>query len=1104
MAFPAFFGIINLLSKIPKYTGSVFKATKGAVGVFGKVGKSIKQSKAYKIAGDLLGEDPLNYMKSAAKSSLKNGGGVELMKGFIGGISAGSPRFDTSNISSMKTSSGDPVAGSEASFQSMKIKATAFNASTRRLANMQATMLKQGSSGQKVLDTYQRNARMNNFSLAGTGHFEQEMGTFARNEGLKLSKGFGNRKSNQLKEILPDNNIEPPPMTQNADTNTIAKYTYSLSKKQMKANQENIKKINDNLGKVLYEVNRKNDENSGLMMSNLAKYNSQMFSKLVNMVTKLEAVAFQKQQESDHQQTSLLSDKLDSAHTYNVKSSEAIRNELMMNTQSMHSLYEQERLIDDEYRSMENRANRGITLFTIHGMLKQVSEMVHAAFLTPSTIEQNANSVWKEMILDGAKEFGRTVQFSKEMLDIMRLFLKNKYADVDAWIANSVDNWKIHIPMIGDVNIGQGVGKIMRGMYRGLGNGLSFVNDVIFRALLGTPMSLTEHFFGDLNFGNQEQQFIDQGYMDDPATAGDMFFQSSTGNYGIRPSVKRSEIIYNPERVLSINKKPFLGIGDTVHEIQLLDGRKVTLSASKYKKLNNETDTEFKQRLINIAYLEDSDEFMDWLGKNPLDSIKKNNYRYANDKDALSNYYQAIRALSGSSLSFNGVSHWTCKSPRVGSGGEIESYSKTLSAEEQVHASNLIAYFKREKVISDNASSGVVTLDGALMNRLAKALKKATEQRIKFVITSTLRIPSYNTPHSRGIAVDVAMRGESVSGLVNKYYKGQDLVDLKNNPNIKNKSNTHVLLSEDQIRKLAIPNNPEVSSFWKEHLPKHVDFFSTWAQLIDIIRSEGLSCGVGSLYGINWRQYGKGYLDDKKTKANFIDMVHVQISEKVSQLTESDIQDNKSINVEKQLQKEMKDDYKSMSKDYHNISKELVKDIAKASGYKEAAWEGVYDWAIDSNGNTPLNSSTPYVTSSGYDIKKYREVVDPNTNEVTYVPRTQEEIDYYIKHGIGTAEALYAAENFNKLTPELQRDFMNVNSEYKKIYEADVALNGGNTKMVKPLDVGKDIEEMKIMLLALVENAQKAGSGTVNIVHNHNNITTSGDSDGISYAPNRE
>ena len=103
MALPAIPAVLGFIAKTPKFFGHIFKATKNSTQVFTKAGKTIKNSKIYKITGTLLGEDPIKYMRDAAASALKNGGGVEVLKSFTNGVMNGSNRFDSMNSTALKT-----------------------------------------------------------------------------------------------------------------------------------------------------------------------------------------------------------------------------------------------------------------------------------------------------------------------------------------------------------------------------------------------------------------------------------------------------------------------------------------------------------------------------------------------------------------------------------------------------------------------------------------------------------------------------------------------------------------------------------------------------------------------------------------------------------------------------------------------------------------------------------------------------------------------------------------------------------------------------------------------------------------------------------------
>lgn len=1056
MPLPAIPAVLGFIAKTPKFFGHIFKATKKSTQVFTKASKTIKNSKIYKMTGTLLGEDPIKYMRDAAASALKNGGGVEVLKSFTNGVMNGSNRFDSMNSTALKTMHGENVAGAASSRAGMKIQANLYNQSSKRLSQAQIALLKQSANNKKVLDTYNRSTKIGSVALPGTESLELDMKNFGNSNLGKLNKGFGNKKSQKIKTNTVSSTIEAPYSLQDPNLNKLAAYNYAIAKKQHQTNTENFKIINQNLETSLLELSKKNDENAQIMMTNLGKYNSEMYAKLVNIINRIESLTFQKQQLTDRAQTELISDKLNAIHDYDTKSTEAIRQELMANTQTMHSLYEQERLIEDEYRSMETRANRGINLATLHGMLKQVTEMVQAAFLAPSTIDANAQSVLKEMLIEAAYTTGQLVQYSKEMIDMLRVAMVSNFKKLDNWLQLNIEPFNI----LG-YNLGKPIANGIRSAYTGLGKGLDWTSNVLLGGLLGGQTSLAEKLFDNINMTEtakyHEETFDDQNEKYYYAPGSSFAVGRSTKEWSrvssINPTVTKRGSFFNKDEVT----------------VRTLSGR---LVKTNLKRLEGESNEAYDKRAITKALQEDDEGFLDELMKKPPST-----YGEGRDtpKEAIDRKNYNTKLLLNSYIRFS-ESVWS------GQGVNASNEQITLGpikASEYAQSGTSLSFWKLHKVIPETAKSGTVNLDNGLVGMLIASFEQAAKEGIKYGVTSTFRFTKGASNHNLGIAVDVSMRvSPTISSLVNEKYKGPYRSKMAT-AFAPYGASYAAMLNLSEVRTLASGDTQAISTFWNNYSKSDEIIFKQWYRLLEIFSNNNLAFGARKFYGL---EREKNIMDEPR------DLVHIQLS-----IQGAAVLNDKyftGYNTEENAARTTKDMYREQKKESRNLGNiglnqennyeralaDKVLNINKWAGEDIPVLGGLikaYGDNVDTRLRKSLGFSDKIKLNNGNKIENQKLILNPDGTFSYGEMRTKEDIEAYKKIGADTDYEKFILDNFNTLAmthPDIIQSFLQTQ---KSMVDADLRddgkLNNNATKkginfsdsevldILKKLDVKTDL-----------------------------------------------
>lgn len=854
-----------LIKAAPRFVGEMMKNPKNVTKLFKKAGEKMAKSKLYAKAEDFLGQKPGAWAKECARDAVKQSATSLMMSAVTGGVSklfsgGGGKQYSFPNKTSGTTLGGVKAPGVQTTNVAQYSNVKAFNQSSRALGQEANRQLKIRKKQKNIIDRYRRDISRKNFSVAELSALSYRLEKDLQRQKTSLLTGLksGKHTAEGLRSVQPAKKIKQPTKIPQ-EQQQLASYTKEALEDMNNQMQENIKAVNENISKSIAAMNKKEEEIAQKMMSNLGNYNTVTYKKLADTVTKTEEVSFKKQQESAYYQTDMLAGKLDADHDYNSKQLDVLRGEVLGNTQTMYELDKQNRMIDENYRALEERKNHGFTIGTLGALLTQTYQMVQSSLKTPDVINENVKHAMNSVAFTAGEEVGKLIQMLKELLQGIRVALVKIWEPVRT------------VPVVGDI-------------LGGLINGIDWVNDRVFRGMLGADDSVVEDMFGRPgNLAEMADQINREKYGDtigDNSAHGGMvtttgYAGSLLSSRGIRDvglAAANMNDLFETNWSIDEKKK-------TVN-VMTNSGYSVTL---KHDQQEGESVEDYKKRKLLEAVDKETVENFYYTG----DNIASRD----NEQEARIRYNDTVRLIEASMIKRSGQ-----RGPAYSldyTYDVINNSSKKISINyphSEPPAEHKRSNNKLKNCIEilndshfDSAWGGAMspkdslTLKGGLKWRLLKAFKQASEKGIKYDVTSIFRAPAVGygdpSPHHCGIAVDVAIEG--IASIIPRCWtksKGYDPYEHKTYWSV-------ILTSEDLD---AIINRSQFQGTESEY-----DLFVQWGEWQKICKENELSVGVFS-YPI--ASDARGIPDGSKR----LDMVHIQVASIAKELTSSQQKDSKT------------------------------------------------------------------------------------------------------------------------------------------------------------------------------------------------------------------
>lgn len=844
-----FKAIISFFTKAaPRFVGEMMKPGKGVVKMFAKYNDALNKSKFGKAATSFLGKTPGEFMKECGRDALKTSAINAMVRGAGGLFSGGSPKqYRFPSKSAGNVIGGGKAPGIQQTQAAQASTAQSYNRASRLLsaeASKQAALKKKQK---KVIDRYRKNIQRKNWSVAEITSLSNQLETDLKHQKETLTAGLktGKHTPDGLRAVKPSRGMKPPARVP-AEQKELATYTQEALEEMNAQLQENIKTVNDNVNKSIAEMVRKEEETAAQMMANLGNYNTITYKKLADTVTKTEEVSFKKQQESAYYQTEVIADKLDSSHDYNTKQLEAVRSEVLTNTQSMYELDKQNRMIEENYRALEDRKNNGFTLATLGALLTQTHRMVQSSLKTPDIINDNVNNAMRSVAFTAGEELGKLIQIAAELVQGIRAMLASLYKKFSK-------NWVI--------------GNILGGTL----NALDWGYDKIFRGLLGVEDSVIGDVFGkagslqELQQEKEDEEY-DGGIADQRDTQksierqGDTVYRSSGGKFDVRKQVVTQQDLISHNYKIDEKKKELTFMTNTGYQVKL-----------KHDQGDDESSEAYKRRKVAEAIdLETAENFFYDEAQGSVPS------RYSKE-EARANLNTCMKLIEGVHIKKqkgSGTQKYTMDYiyDVVGAEGQSGTLSWPHSEPPAVEVRDGSLH-NLKRIIADDDNLYIqawhkqgdeLSLKGGLKIRLQKAFKEAAAKGIKFKVTSTFRAPSaasqYLSPHHLGIAVDVIIEG--LSAAVEQWWN----IPGEVNRDLARSQGYIVILTAEDLDGLINKTNT------KEGMPADAhDLFVQWGEWQQICSNNELSVGVH-------KYYKAAEARGVKNGTRRLDMVHIQVA----------------------------------------------------------------------------------------------------------------------------------------------------------------------------------------------------------------------------------
>lgn len=849
--------ILSFLTKaVPRFVGEIIKNPKNTIKIFKEAGEKLEQSEFGKKAEAFLGQKPGEYLKECARSAVQQST-INAMMGLInGGISkvfsgGGGKQYSFPPKSSGNVTGGVGKApGIQTTNAAQHSSVRTFNQASRALGMDYKKQNLLRKKQKKTIDNYRREYKRKNFSIAEITTLSTQLENKLQQQKNKLTSGLksGKHAPENLEAVKPAKKLKQPHSIPQ-EQQQLATYTKEAIEDMNAQLQDNIKAVNTNISKSIAEMNKKEEEIAQKMMANLGNYNTIAYKNLADTVTKTETVAFQKQEASSYHQTDMLAEKLDSSHDYNSKQMEVVRGEVLENTQTMYELDKQNRMIAENYRALEERKNNGFTLATIGALLTQTYQMVHSSLKTPDVINDNVNNAMRSVAFTAGEEVGKMIQMLAELLQAIRAPFQQLYR-------------KVH----GMAIVGPVVG--------GLVNALDWVNDRIFRGLLGVEDSVVGDLFGRPgNVADIQVDAIKEKYGDEEGSVTVQEVTQPKKMYANEEGYVRGAAMTSDASVNSYMRSDLVNshFADRDGKVEMLtnSGYAVTLKSDRKE---DESFDDYKARKVREAIEIETEDF---------GYVAQSSSARDTKAEASARLKDAYLYIENTKLTRSSVSEWDVD--YVISGEEKgESHPpalkyadrNTISANKQEITNNK-DHIESSKFQQHWVGKDTLQLAGELKLRVMKLLKEASKQGIKYYITSMLRVPnlkrSYLSIHNMGLAIDIGVglvreKGESMSSLLEKYsvviqrqYK--DIKGMYRSTALSWKDLTDMVKRPDEY---LVPGTPDDIK----------DIFLQWYTFLGMCSKQGLTFGSTS-YNLAYRAMGRPETPDP---SNPVDLVHISLS----------------------------------------------------------------------------------------------------------------------------------------------------------------------------------------------------------------------------------
>lgn len=751
----------------PRFVGAMMKPGRKAQAYYRLAAQKFSKTKVYEKMENFLGEKPGSFMKDCARDAVKQtttnlmfgammGAANKIMSGGTKMLSF--PKRISGNVGGMKA----PGINSIQAAQTTAVKS--FNSVSRVLTTDKSALNEQRKKQSRIIDRYKKSFQKKNFSMGEIATLGQKLEVDLQKQKGKLTRALkdGDKTLVGMANIKQPQRIPVPNVP--AEQKDLAEYTKQALEQTNQQMVDNIKAVNENLKRSLVTMQRKQEDISQRMMSNLGNYNSVAMSKLADTVTKAEETSFKRQQESSFYQTELLSEKMDASHDYSSKQADALRAEVAATRQTIYDVDKQDRMIDDQYRMLEERRNKGVTLATLAGMLQSTAGMVQQGLKTPDVINENVKHAMEMVAKTAGEEVGRLIQILKNLLDGFRTTL-----------------YKVHnlIPWP------------FRATVRPIIGLLDWVNDKIFRGLLGADDSTISDYFGtpmslsDMLEWEHAQSDDMRSYAE---SSGQMNYVAGANGI-VRTQAEFNEAaktVYKGKNIEDIHTK----IMDKKVQVMTKSGYVTMLDNDRQV---GESEADFLARKKAEALDEELDAPFTMID---VDESRASSNRSAND------YYRKAEALINNEKVIrddaeNFETVYRFESTRVSDEFHTETsipaeypqnftranatHKEFVSAENNPNKTGKNTFYEYFRLMWSGNKE--VKLNTEVSMRVMKMLKIARERGIRFKVTSIMRPPAvartsgtpinYLSEHNLGLAVDISIdttpHFSSMSEVVSSY-----------------------------------------------------------------------------------------------------------------------------------------------------------------------------------------------------------------------------------------------------------------------------------------------------------------------------------------------
>lgn len=998
-----FKSILTFFTKAtPRFIGKMMYPGKRMLVRFRKAGRALERSgfgkKFESFTGQPIGEFTRDCARDAVKSSATSLMASAMMGGankiFSGG---GSKQYSFPSKATGTTVTGKKAPGFATSSAAQQGSIKAFNTTSKALGREADKQNKLRRQQKKVIDKYRRNVQQKHFSVSELTALSTRLEKELRQSKGQLITGLKSGKTTPdgLKNVQPSKKIKQPSRIPQ-EQQQLAAYTKEALEDVNQQMQDNIKAVNENISRSIAAMNKKEEEIAQKMMANLGNYNTVTYKKLADTVTKTEEVAFKKQQESAYYQTDLIADKLDSSHDYNTKQLETVRGEILSNTQTMYELDKQNRMIDENYRALEERKNNGVTLASLAGLLTQTYQMVHSSLKTPDIINENVKNAMNSVAYTAGEEVGKLIQVLAESLRALRAAFSKMW--------KATRKWAWPIPQI----------------FGGIVNFLDWTHDRVFRGMLGVDDSIVDDVFGTPgSIATWDEDEEKEKYGDTIGNNKESGKRVGTTSYAGTVLSTRGADDYN---LAAANMKDLFETnwevkGDKVN-VMTNSGYSVTL---KHDKRDDETLEEYKKRKLSEAVDRETEENFNFQGDNiPSRDTEAEARNRLNRMTKLINSATVKRSGQQGSgylldYTYDVINNHSDALKVSYPHSEPPAQKKDTGTDNTKNCVETLTDYKFDTVWQDleGGYKKELTLKGGLKMRILKAFNQASQKGIKYEVTSMFRTPSigykYLSPHHLGIAVDVSIVGLP-DAIRQCWTKAGNY-----NPS---KFGTYysVIVTSEDLEKIL--DGSEFSGSEDQY-----DIFRQWGEWQKICTENELSVGV---YSFQAASNCRGITNGTKR----LDMVHIQVATIAKKVSDKDQKNKDKMGQslsEIQGDKLEKDIKKGQALDAKLNLQEFEQSIlGNIEGVKQKQASGIgagdFDYYYtDSKGNV---LSEYMVGDLG--VKDYKRDAEGNV-----VKREKDEVEQQIQTDTGMA--LLDKIRAGNLTPEEKRQMKELVEEWEKL-----------------------------------------------------------------------